>query len=180
MADGSDDDSLPEVLEGSDLVLRIWRSTDAAALTDALAVSDREFRSWLPGVMNDTRDIGAFQREVRDLFDANNAFVYAITHAGDVVGQCSLNREPDRQGVVGYWVRSDRTGRGVATTALELLTAAALAAGYQRLELRCDEGNGASAAVARKAGYSHTDTVDVEGQRTPAQTGREMIWECRA
>jgi RimJ/RimL family protein N-acetyltransferase len=71
------------------------------------------------------------------------------------------------------WVRSDRMGRGTATSALELVTAAAFSAGYQRLELRCDEGNAASAAVARKAGYSHTATVDVDGQRTQAQTGRE-------
>jgi RimJ/RimL family protein N-acetyltransferase len=54
-----------------------------------------------------------------------------------------LHPSEDRHGVIGYWVGTDRAGQGFATEALGALTMAALARGYLRFELRCDEANGA-------------------------------------
>jgi RimJ/RimL family protein N-acetyltransferase len=168
---------LPEVIGDHSVVLRIWEAGDAEPLRAAVAASDEAFRDWLPGVFDDTRDVPAFLSAARELFEAGSAFLYAIVVADEVVGQISLNREGADEGVLGYWLRTDRTRRGSATAALRLLSAAALARGYERLELRCDEGNARSAAVARRAGYSHVSTVAVAGERTRKQTGREMIWE---
>ena len=44
-----------------------------------------------------------------------------------------------------------------------------------RIEIHCDEGNVASAAVARRAGYVHEETRD-EARLAPADTNRTMIW----
>ena len=84
----------------------------------------------------------------------------------------------DETAEVGYWIRSDRTNEGLATRAVRALCAAAEEGGFKTLVIHCDAGNHRSAAVARKAGFSHLGTVDLDPglPRTDAQTGREMTW----
>lgn len=172
---------MPEAVGANDAVsLRIWSHRDADALRSAVAASDAAFRNWLPGVFDDTRDIEGFLVAVRSHFDAGSAYLYAVAVAGEVVGQCSLHPTRANEGVLGYWIRTDRTGAGAATAAVTLLTAEAFARGYDRLELRCDEANVRSAAVAHRAGYAHMQTEDVAGARTATQSGREMVWEHRS
>lgn len=70
---------------------------------------------------------------------------------------------------IGYWVRLTATGRGYVTEAVRLLTRFALdVLEAQRVEIRCDERNTPSAAVARRAGYvfegvRRNDALDAEG-----------------
>jgi RimJ/RimL family protein N-acetyltransferase len=58
------------------------------------------------------------------------------------------------------------------------LAGAAFDDGFSELVLHCDEANARSAAVARKAGFTHVGTADVPADRprTPVQSGREMRW----
>jgi RimJ/RimL family protein N-acetyltransferase len=48
----------------------------------------------------------------------------------------------------------DHRGRGVATAAVDLMSARAFADGWHRLELHIDPDNAASRRVAEKAGYA--------------------------
>jgi RimJ/RimL family protein N-acetyltransferase len=97
---------------------------------------------------------------------------------GEVVGGFGLH---DRRGPgileIGYWVRSDRTGRGYATAGARALTDAALDAfpAVDRIEIRCDPVNVASAAVPLKLGYRLDRTVVVEVEAA-AQTGCQQVW----
>jgi RimJ/RimL family protein N-acetyltransferase len=83
----------------------------------------------------------------------------AIVDAADaarLLGSIALNPIDRRLGAanVGYWLAAPARGRGHATRALRLLAAWAFdALGLERLELRVQEGNQASQAVAARAGF---------------------------
>ncbi|MDQ3642840.1 MAG: GNAT family N-acetyltransferase, partial [Actinomycetota bacterium] len=97
---------------------------------------------------------------------------------GELVGGFGLH---DRRGPgileIGYWVRSDRTGRGYATAAARALTAVALDSfpEVSRIEIRCDPANRASAAIPAKLGYVLDGTEDVAVE-AGGQTGRQEVW----
>jgi RimJ/RimL family protein N-acetyltransferase len=58
-------------------------------------------------------------------------------------------------GSIGYWVRADSRGRGIATRALKLLSGWAVThGGVERLELTTHPENVASQRVAAKAGFT--------------------------
>lgn len=75
---------------------------------------------------------------------------------GELLGGCGLlEMRPDRA-EIGYWVKREARGRGVATRAVRLLTDWALAEPVLHLavvELLADVRNVASHRVAEKAGY---------------------------
>jgi RimJ/RimL family protein N-acetyltransferase len=166
-------------IEGDGIVLRLWREGDQATLREILDVSANEFGGWLPGVTSDLADLDVFVTEVAARAAAGTGWNYAIEVDGEAVGQCSINPIDGGGAEIGYWVRSDRTGAGIAPRAVRAITDAALASGIPSLVIHCDEGNVRSAAVARKSGFTHTGTADLDPSMpgTPVQTGREMTWE---
>ncbi|MEM7093873.1 MAG: GNAT family protein, partial [Actinomycetota bacterium] len=77
---------------------------------------------------------------------------------------------------IGYWVAADRQGQGYATEIARALTAAAFTVpGIARAELRIDDANVASLAVARNAGFTYEFTEDRD-VGAPGQTGRNQCW----
>jgi RimJ/RimL family protein N-acetyltransferase len=113
-------------------------------------------------------------------FDADVDWGYTLVEAptGQLVGGAGLHR---REGLgvmeIGYWVRSDRTGRGYASAAARALTEAAFRylPDVNQVEIHMDVANDASAAVPRKLGY----LLDREEERerfTPGHTGRGLVW----
>ena len=76
----------------------------------------------------------------------------------------------------GYELEALRRAAGVAARALAGVKKAALALpGIARVEIRCDQANGASAAVPRKLGY-RLDRVTEAAARAPGETGRQLVW----
>ena len=55
---------------------------------------------------------------------------------------------------VGYWIVSERRGKGLATAAVELLVERAFAAGVERLQATVEPWNVASQRVLEKAGFA--------------------------
>jgi ribosomal-protein-serine acetyltransferase len=162
------------LISGPGVTLRIWAGRDRQALAAILEASGAELRAWLPALVDELADLDAFLTRAESTFRAGSDFSYAIEVDGEVVGQCSLHPG----GEVGYWIRTDRAGRGLATAAVTTLVSAALEDGVGELVIHCDEGNRASAEVSRKSGFTHTATVriaEAAGQRT----GREMTFVLR-
>ena len=80
---------------------------------------------------------------------------------------------------IGYWTRTDRTGRGYATTAARALTDAAFTSALEieRVEAHMEQENLASVAVPRKLGYSLQLEADREAL-PPCHTGSGgFIWK---
>jgi RimJ/RimL family protein N-acetyltransferase len=102
-------------------------------------------------------------RRFRGQFDLGQDYVYGIFAADEsaVVGGTGLHvRSDDGALEIGYWVRSDRAGQGLATEASAALTRVAFeVAGVRRLVMRVDPDNVPSLAIPRKLGFVHEGTL---------------------
>jgi RimJ/RimL family protein N-acetyltransferase len=83
---------------------------------------------------------------------------FAVTDAptGEVLGSIGIHWLDLDNGVaeIGYWVRGEARGRGIATRATRLASRWALTeCGIRRLQLRADQRNVASQRVAEAAGF---------------------------
>lgn len=71
---------------------------------------------------------------------------------------------------IGYWIRSSASGKGFVTEAVNAITRYAFEALHaRRLEIRCQEGNVNSAAVAQRLGYAYEE---VPCEKQPVRHGR--------
>jgi RimJ/RimL family protein N-acetyltransferase len=161
----------PSKLDLPGFVLRAWSVEDAAALRAALASSDAHLRAWTPWVI-DGRVPGLtledrLARHAAD-FAAGTEWVYGLfTPDGtEVLGGCGLYPRVGPNAVeLGYWLAAGHTGRGLATrAAAELTRVAFLAPDIDRVEIRCDPRNGASARVPQRLGYRIRETAAADLQ----------------
>jgi len=151
----------PERIElpGGQLLVRIDPDRTAKAVAAVNASLDH-LRPWMAWAQEPATEasIGAFFAEARDAWDARREFGYSIVAADDdeVLGGCGLHGRLGPHGLeIGYWVHVDHVGRGLATEASRALTDAAFAIpGIDRVRIRCEDGNAASARVPEKLGYS--------------------------
>lgn len=145
-------------LSDSVVLLRPWHDRDVDAIVSACR--DDEIAWWLDQVPQpygdgDARTYVAMTR--RGWKDRTHA-AFAVTDAesGDVIGSVGLHWLDAEHGVaeVGYWVRREARGRGVATRATRLVSAWAISScGMKRVQLRADSRNVASQRVAEAAGF---------------------------
>lgn len=173
----------PEELRSDTVILRRTKASDAQEVVDAVTKSLDHLRPWMPwAALPDSTDL-AFQRrrlaESDAHWDDGEAYEYVFRDAKDAT-LLGLGGLVPRIGPgaleIGYWVHVDHAGRGVATTAAGLMTAAGLTVdGVDRIEIHCDEANRASARVPEKIGYTLERTVDDE-PTAPGEIGREMQW----
>jgi RimJ/RimL family protein N-acetyltransferase len=88
---------------------------------------------------------------------------FAIAVDGEAVGGISLHPGTDIERIgaeVGYWLGAEHWGRGIATAAVELLTAHALGPlGFRRVFALPFTRNVASARVLEKAGFAREGTL---------------------
>jgi RimJ/RimL family protein N-acetyltransferase len=161
-------------------LLRRWADEDDSALLAAVSESAAELRLWMPW-MTESPTLAGEREHVtasRRRWDVGEAYEFGIFAAdGAVVGTIGLHRRVGPNAWdIGYWVRTSYIRRGIATAAAGALTDTALGVpGTERVEIRCDEANVASAAVPRRLGY-RLDRVDERTPEAPAECGRLMIW----
>jgi RimJ/RimL family protein N-acetyltransferase len=171
----------PEELRGERVTLRRYRLTDSAAVKDAIAASLDDLRAWMPWAQSAPTDasVMAFLGPAVAQFGGDAAANYAITlrETGQFVGGCGLMPRIGPGALeIGYWVHSAYHRRGIATESARLLATVALAvAGVHRVEIHCDQGNTASASVARRVGF-RLDRVVPAAADSPGTSGRSMIW----
>ena len=167
----------PEEIDVGPLVLRRWQRADAPGLLAAIEMTLPELRQFMPWAM-ETPTSESVSAYLDIAWRPPESYGYGLFDAGEVVGGFGL---PGRRGPgileIGYWVRSDRTGRGYATAAARALTDVSFAffPATFRVEIRCDPANAASAAVAAKLGYSLDARVAAEVEAA-AQTGTQLVW----
>lgn len=169
------------------LLLRCYRVSDAPLLKHAIDSSLDHLRPWMPWMLNEPSPLSVIEARLatfREQFIAGRDWVYGIFDPTEteVLGGTGLHPRigPDAL-EIGYWLRADVTGRGLATEAISALTAAGFAAfAARRLEIRCDPRNVRSMGVPRRLGYRHEQTL-VNVTVTPAGAPRDtMIWALEA
>lgn len=136
--------------------LRHPADADAGAVAAAVAASIDQLVPWMPWASADYGEADALAWIRGQLGDAHR-FVM-VAPGGDLIGTCGLNEidEQNRSANLGYWVRSDRVGRGLATAATRSLASFGLGdAGFHRLRIVMSVRNEASRRVAEKAGAGY-------------------------
>ena len=162
--------------------MRRWRVEDAEALHELLLANLDHLRPWMAWIEAEPVDLAARRSKIRawrDQWDAGEDFSYAIVDVGngELLGACGLHRRIGAGGLeLGYWIRGDRTGQGIATDAARALCEAAFSLDdITRVEIHHDAANTASARIPEKIGFQRV------GERpddvvAPAEVGIEVVW----
>jgi RimJ/RimL family protein N-acetyltransferase len=173
---------LPRRVVGERIVLRAYTWSDAPVLASVLSANTERLARWMPWAQAPPTEqsVQEFLVQAVDGFGQATAD-YAITLRADpghaYVGGCGLIDRIGPGGLeIGYWLDGAHTGRGLATEAAGLLTAAALGLdGIDRVEIHCDQANERSAAVPARLGY-RLDRIEPDEVRTSGESGNSMIW----
>ncbi|MEV6277053.1 GNAT family N-acetyltransferase [Nocardia sp. NPDC051832] len=164
-----------------ELLLRRWQPEDAMARYQAITASYEHIHPWVEWLAEPTtleKQRASLGKCAESWPSAERSFDYGIfDDDGTVLGAISVNDCLGPAGLeIGYWGNVTHAGRGVVTRSAAVLTRIALALpGIDRVEIRCDEANLRSAAVARRLGY-RLDRIEPRKKRAPAESGRGMYW----
>jgi ribosomal-protein-serine acetyltransferase len=147
-------------LTGPRVLLRPYTIEDAPALQAAVAESRDEIRPWLP-----------FADKYQSVDEAYDYIVHCMAkwllredfmlgiwsrESGEFLGSSGFHIRdwtlPECE--IGYWLRTSAHGKGYMTEAVQALSTYLLNELHaERVFIRCDALNNASAAVARRAGF---------------------------
>ncbi|MBP6787780.1 MAG: GNAT family N-acetyltransferase [Candidatus Promineofilum sp.] len=156
----------PYSFETERLIIRGPLPDDAAPLRQAVVESQPELKPWMPWAVEVPSEewYRVRVREGRLKFLAREDLWMMLTlkENGLMIGGSGLHRidwsVPKFE--IGYWARTSHAGQGYITEAVNGITRFAFETlGAQRVEIRCDVNNERSAAVARRAGFTHEGTL---------------------
>lgn len=177
----------PEVVRTDRLLLRPFRADDAAALLPVLEANQEHLGSWIPRRISQPAPIPELAQRLAGFaedFDADREWRYAIFSADTVmlIGEVDLfprdanGRVPLTQAdraEIGYWLRADMAGQGLATEAAQAMVDVARALPHVgHVEIRCDARNMPSAAVPRRLGFTLAATEARDGYTLQVWTMR--------
>ena len=151
----------PEQFETPRLIVRATRPGDGAELNAAIRESREELVPFMPfaRVLPEPEATEAMVRRRRLHFLERTDMMMLMTErgTGKILGSSGLHRFDwnARRFEIGYWIRTSYAGQGLVTEAVRGLTEfAARELNADRVEIRCDDRNERSAAVAKRAGFT--------------------------
>lgn len=149
-------------IETPRLVLRCWEEDEAPLFLGAVHASLPELRAWIPWDLDQPAGIDGLEdrfHKFRYDFEAGRQWTYGIFDSQETEALGGVGLYP-RVGPgaleVGYWLRTDATGRGYVTEAVKAVTREAFACGAERVLICCDPLNVPSVAVPRRLGFRET------------------------
>jgi RimJ/RimL family protein N-acetyltransferase len=159
---------LPTEIRTPRLLLRPWRSEDAAAMKDAVDSSLDHLRASVAWARAEPTPLSALAARLEAFaaaFAKGEEWIYAVLDRSNsrVLGGVAAERaEPALVALVGpetveagYWLRADAVGQGYAAEATAALVEAVFAhLGAQRVAICHDPANVASGAVPRRLGFT--------------------------
>jgi len=174
-------------LEGTGVVLRRWRESDADAVVEAF--TDPVTRHWLADLADPyTHETALGYIANREEYHATGRGVHwaaALDSDAPAVGSFSLMAVGDspirHSAEVGYWMAPSARGRGFATEAVRLIVRHAFIApedgglGLRRLLLAHGSGNEASRTVAVRNRFTPTG-VERAAERLGDGTYADLHW----
>ena len=158
--------AIPAELRSERLLLRSWRVSDAEELKRTIDANIDHLRPWVPWATTEPSTPEAIAERVaayQAAFEAGLEWLFAIfpIDGGPLAGGCGLYPRIGPGGLeIGYWIDRRQTGRGYATESTRMLARTAFVqAGIDRVEIHCDRRNVASAAIPRRLGFRHVETI---------------------
>jgi len=157
------------------ILLRPYGKKDGEELTQAIRASLKELGAWMPWahpdyVLFESREW--IKKGPKD-WKTGQSYNFAICDAasGEIIGGCGLNNfgEMTTLANLGYWVRSDRTGQGIAPQAARLLAKWGFdVLKLKRIEIVVAVENARSLRVAEKVGVKKEgvlrNRLDIHGK----------------
>lgn len=154
------DTSPPHRIRTQRCVLRVADPAEAVLLRAAIDSSLEHLRAWLPWAVQEPRSLAETKEHLvrgRERFEQCDDFQYSIFDGDEreILGGVGLHRRGEPGCLeIGYWIRRDRVGQGLATECVRALTIAALGMlGIDRVQIDCDPENQASRRIPEKLGY---------------------------
>lgn len=176
--------SLPDSILTEHLLLRCWQPADAPLLKAAIDANLAHLQPWMPWAVAEPSPLDAIVERLKkfaaDFADGVDWAYGIFTRSGDaVLGGTGAHSRIAADGLeIGYWIDAAHTRKGYATEAAAAITRVIFTQPrIQRVQIRCDPNNVASAGVPRRLGYRHLETLIGDGM-TPAGVPRDtMVWE---
>lgn len=160
----------PVTLSDEAVVLRPWISSDAAFMVEASRDPAIErYNGPAPASAADAVPVIERIQESWRTFEVEGdptgaAFVIVDAALGEPVGMCGIDHWSSTDvAQFGYWLAAGARGQGLATRAVTLMTGWLFELGAARVFLTIQSDNAASAAVARRAGFTYEGTLRADG-----------------
>jgi RimJ/RimL family protein N-acetyltransferase len=169
--------------------MRPWRAADAGSLLPVLEANRDHLAPWIPKHVSEPAHISVLEQRLAGFdadFAADKAWRFALftVDRGETLGELGMFprsaagrvsfADADRV-EIGYWLRADFTGRGlIAEAARAAIAISNDIPRFSHLEIRCDARNTASVAVAKRLGFSLTNTVFATDE--PSGDGSMQVW----
>jgi RimJ/RimL family protein N-acetyltransferase len=181
---------VPCDLRSERLYFRPWQKADAVLLLPVLEANVDHLGEWIPAHVSAPAPLDELELRLAgfaDDFQAGRNWRFGIFSAdrSAVLGEVSLFPRSAEGRVdfasadrleIGYWLRRDVTGRGYATEAARAVLGFAIAMPrISTIEIHCDPGNTASAAVPRRLGFRLVRSGSEPGS-TLSQGEAGMLW----
>ncbi len=184
--------TLPTEIRTTRLLLRPWRAQDAEQLAPILVRDVPHLAPWIPARVAEPATVEELEKRMTAFasdFDAARNFRFALLSAEsqELLGEIDLfprdasGRVPLAQSdraEVGYWLRSDRTGDGLATEAVQTVIAVAARLGrFSHIEIRCDVANVRSAALPARIGFQLSPDASLGGMSSASDSVWTLVLE---
>jgi ribosomal-protein-serine acetyltransferase len=151
---------IPGELRSDRLLLRVPRAGDGAIVYPSVRESLAELKPWMPWATDDYNEQGCEEwcrRAAAEFLSRKQAqfLIFPLGQARHVgtIGAHDFNWEIP-SGEIGYWLRTADSGRGMMTEAVLLvLKMLREVLHVRRVQIRSDEQNFKSRAVAERAGF---------------------------
>jgi len=177
----------PASLVGDRIRLDRTRARHAPQIAAAVSQSLPElmqFMDWAASGLVRPEDFADFIAQSHDGWEQHLEYNFVVisrepgADCGRVIGGCGLMRRVGPAAIeIGYWIRSDQAGRGLATEAAGLLVNAAWTlSDVARIEIIRDGANEASGRVADKLGFNEMERRAVE-MLCPGDSGIDVVHE---
>jgi RimJ/RimL family protein N-acetyltransferase len=174
--------SLPPRIETERLLLRPHAPGDGAALKAAIDANLDHLQRWMDWAMNEPSPLEVIDARIAmfaESFKSGPDWGYGIRLADRpdaIIGGTGVHARIGPNALeIGYWLDERHTGRGYATEAAAGLTKVAFSLPMiERVEIRCDPTNDASAAIPRRLGFTYLTTLE-KNAKTPRGDPRDTM-----
>ncbi|WP_058303279.1 GNAT family N-acetyltransferase [Gorillibacterium timonense] len=166
----------PESFESERLLIRAPLYGDGKAVNEAIHESVEELKPWMPWALSlpsvDNTETNLREARLRFLERKDLRLQLIRKDTGQFIGGSGLHRInwEARKFEIGYWVRTSCAKQGYISEAVNAITEFAIRElEANRIEIRCDSLNAASAGVARRCGFTldgilRKETLDTSGE----------------
>jgi len=152
---------IPERIEGEWLYLRAVQMGDGSLVRAGVEETFAQLRQWMPWAkhMPSMAESETFARESAARFRSKEEFDFLLFRKSDDLylgnmGIHTIDWDVPRF-EIGYWLRASQQGQGYATEGVRMICKQLFQGQKaERIEIRCDDLNLHSAAVAERAGFT--------------------------